>query len=100
MKTLTALALVASLGVSGAALASANLAAKHKCTTCHAMDRKMMGPSWKEMAAKNKGRKDAEKALVEAIVKGSRDKYGKAPMPPQPRAQADAAALAKWILSL
>ncbi len=100
MKTLTALALAAALGISGAALASADLAAKHKCNTCHAMDKKMMGPTWKDMAAKNKGQKDAEKVLVEAIVKGSKNKYGKVPMPPQPKAQADAAALAKWVLSL
>ncbi|MBM4180129.1 MAG: c-type cytochrome [Betaproteobacteria bacterium] len=100
MKTLTALALAATLGVSGTALASADLAAQHKCNTCHAMDKKMMGPTWKDIAAKNKGQKDAEKAVAEAIVKGSKNKYGKVPMPPQPKAQADAAALAKWILSL
>jgi cytochrome c len=100
MKTLTAIALAATLGVSGTALASADLAAKNKCNTCHAMDKKMMGPTWKDIAAKNKGQKDAEKVVAEAIVKGSKNKYGKVPMPPQPKAQPDAAALAKWILSL
>jgi cytochrome c len=58
-----------------------------------------MGPTWKDIAAKNKGQKDAEKMLAEAIVKGSKGKYGKIPMPPQAKAKADAPALAKWILS-
>jgi len=99
MKALTALTLAAALVVSGTAFASADLAAKNKCNTCHAPDKKMMGPSWKDIAAKNKGQKDAEKTLAEAIVKGGKGKYGKVPMPPQPKAQADAAALAKWILT-
>lgn len=100
MKALTVLTLTAALLASAGAFASAEMAASHKCNTCHAMDKKMMGPSWKDIAAKNKGQKDAEKMLAEAIVKGSKNKYGKVPMPPQPKAQADAAALAKWVLSL
>ena len=99
MKALFTLALSASLAISGAALASAELATKNKCNTCHAPDKKMMGPSWKDVAAKNKGQKDAEKMLADTIVKGSKGKYGKIPMPPQPKAQADSAALAKWILT-
>ncbi len=99
MKTLTAIALAASLAISGSALASADLAAKHKCTTCHDMTAKKMGPTWKDIAAKNKGVKDAEKALATTIAKGSKGKYGKIPMPPQAKAAADAPALAKWILA-
>jgi cytochrome c len=70
MKALITLALSASLAISGAALASAELATKNKCNTCHAPDKKMMGPSWKDVAAKNKGQKDAEKMLADTIVKG------------------------------
>lgn len=99
MKAITALALAAALAVSGSALASADLAKKNGCAVCHDAAAKKMGPTWKDVAAKNKGQKDAEKALAEAIVKGSKGKYGKIPMPPQPKAQADAAALAKWILT-
>jgi len=100
MKIATALVLASSVLLSGTALASAGLAAKNNCTTCHSMDKKMVGPTWKEIAARNKGQANAEQTLVDAITKGARNKYGKVPMPPQPRAAADAGALAKWILSL
>lgn len=100
MKLALAAALATSVLLSGTALASAELASQHKCTTCHAMDKKMMGPTWKEIAAKNKGQAGAEKTLVEAITKGVKGKYGKVPMPPQPKAASDAPALAQWILSL
>jgi cytochrome c len=99
MKALTAITFAAALAFSGAALASADLAKKNGCVTCHDATAKKMGPTWKDIAAKNKGQKDAEKMLAEAIVKGGKGKYGKVPMPPQAKAQADAAALAKWILT-
>lgn len=99
MKTLTALALAASLALSGAALASPELAKKNGCATCHDLTAKKMGPTWKDIAAKNKGQKDAEKMLAATITKGSKGKYGKIPMPPQAKAAADAPALAKWILA-
>ncbi len=99
MKLLTSLVLATSLLATGSALADAALVTKNKCNACHALDKKMMGPSWKDVAAKNKGLKDAEAVVAKAIVSGSKGKYGKIPMPPQPKAQADAAALAKWILA-
>lgn len=98
MKALIALALASTLGLSGAAFASAELVTKHKCQTCHSPDKKMMGPTWKTIADKHKGQKDAEKVVADAIVKGSKGVYGKVPMPPQPKAKDDAAALAKFIL--
>lgn len=99
MKLLTTLAIASSLVLSGAAMADQALVTKNKCTTCHALDKKMMGPTWKDIAAKNKGQKDAEAAVAKAIVSGSKGKYGKIPMPPQPKAKADATAMAKWILA-
>ena len=99
MKLLTTLALAAALATSGAAFASADLAKKNGCVVCHDATAKKMGPTWKDIAAKNKADKDAEKKLAEAIVKGGKGKYGKIPMPPQPKAAGDAAALAKWILT-
>jgi len=95
-KTLIASLLV--LAFSGSSYASIELATKNKCNICHAMDKKIVGPSWKEVSAKNKGRDPAD--LAAYIPKGGKDKYGKVPMPPQPNAKADADALAKWILSL
>lgn len=100
MKIATGLVLSSAMLFTGSALASAGLAAQHRCITCHSMDKKMVGPTWTEIAARNKGQANAERTLIEAITKGARGKYGKVPMPPQPRAAADAAALAKWILSL
>ncbi|MBI5330702.1 MAG: hypothetical protein HZB71_08825 [Betaproteobacteria bacterium] len=99
MKLLISVCLAASVFASGAALASAELATKNKCNTCHSLDKKMIGPTWKDIAAKNKGKKDADKALVASITKGSKGQYGKIPMPAQAGAAADAPALAKWILA-
>lgn len=99
MKALTALALAASVLVSGAAFANADMAKKNGCAVCHDAAAKKMGPTWKDIAAKHKGDKDAEKKLAEAITKGSKGKFGKIPMPPQPKAAADAGALATWIMT-
>ena len=99
MKTLTAIALAASMLTAAPVFANADMAKKLGCAACHDATAKKVGPTWKDIAAKNKGSKDAEKTLADAIVKGTKDKYGKIPMPPQPRAAADAPALAKWILT-
>lgn len=99
MKTLTAIALATALMSSGVAFASADLAKKNGCAVCHDATAKKMGPTWKDIAAKNKADKNAEATLVTAITKGSKGKYGKIPMPPQAKASADAATLAKWILT-
>jgi cytochrome c len=100
MKALTALAIAAALSFSGAALASEDLAKKDGCFVCHDATAKKIGPTWKEIAAKLKGRADAEKVIEEAIAKGSKGVYGgKIPMPPAPKAIPDGPALAKWIMS-
>lgn len=100
MKPLTLALVAAGLMLAGPALADEALAKKNMCSTCHAVDKKMVGPSFKDIAAKYKGDKAAEKTLAESIVKGSKGKFGPMPMPPQPKATADAAALAKWIMGL
>jgi len=99
MKVLTTLAIAATLAFSAAAFANADLAKKNGCVMCHDATAKKMGPTWKDVAAKHKGEADAEKKVVEAITKGSKGVYGKMPMPAQPKAASDAAALAKYILS-
>ena len=100
MKTLTfALATVAIL-CAGPVVADEALAKKNNCMVCHSVDKKMMGPSFKEISAKHKGDKEAEAKLANAIKNGSKGVYGPAPMPPQAKAAADAPALAKWIMSL
>lgn len=99
MKAFTAVVLAASLLMTGSAFASTDMAKKNGCAACHDASAKKVGPTWKDIAAKNKADKNAETVLVAAITKGAKDKYGKIPMPPQPRAAGDAAALAKWIMT-
>lgn len=83
-------------------VASANAldtAKKNGCLSCHAIDKKMVGPSWKDIGAKYKGHKADE--LIASIKQGSKGKWGTIPMPPQSKASdADIAELANYILSL
>lgn len=97
MKILTAVFTAAALLASTSALASDDLAKKNGCAVCHDMSAKKVGPTWKDVAAKTKGDAATIKAAIE---KGSKGKYGKIPMPPQPKAMADADALAKWIAGI
>ena len=80
--------------------ASPELAAKNKCMTCHQVDKKALGPSFKEISAKYKGEKTAEAMLADSMLKGAKGKWGKIPMPPQKIAPVDAQKLSKWILTL
>lgn len=102
MKAAVTLAAAAVLALSAnAAFASKNLAQKNGCLSCHQESRKVVGPAYKDVAKKYKGDTKAEEHLVHVIQKGSKGVWGNIPMPPQPRvSEADAQALAKWILSL
>ena len=82
------------------AQASPDLANKSKCMTCHQVDKKVLGPSFKDISAKYKGQKTAEAMLADSIVKGSKGKWGAIPMPAQKVSPADAKTLSKWILTL
>jgi cytochrome c len=82
-------------------LASLALAQKHSCTACHAVDTKLVGPAYAEVAKKYKEQKNAEATLVANIKKGGSGKWGAVPMPAQTTlSDADAKTLAKWILSI
>ena len=101
MKTLgLTLALAASV-VAAPALANEELAKKHACTACHGIDKKLVGPAYKDVANKYRGQKDAEAKLAEKVKKGSVGVWGQVPMPPNAAvSDADAATLVKWILSI
>ncbi len=89
------------LASAGDVLASEALAKKHNCLACHAVDKKLVGPAYKDVAAKYKGQKDAEAKLVDKVKKGSVGAWGQVPMPPNASVpDADVKALAKWVLSL
>ncbi|MDZ7812952.1 MAG: c-type cytochrome [Ideonella sp.] len=80
--------------------ASQELAQKNACLACHAMDKKLVGPAYADVAKKYAGQKDAEATLAASIKKGGSGKWGPIPMLPQSAlSEADAKTLAKWILS-
>lgn len=91
----------AALLTSGAAAASPELARQKICMGCHALDRKQVGPSFKDIAARYAGQKDAAARMAEKIVRGGGGVWGPVPMPANPKVSADdAKRLADWILSL
>lgn len=91
----------AALQVSAPAVAQEALAKKHNCLVCHQVDRKVVGPAYKDVAAKYRNDKTAEAKLVEKVEKGGVGVWGQVPMPPNSTVpDADVRALVKWILSL
>ena len=85
----------------GTAQANADLAKSSGCLNCHTVDKKLVGPALKDIAAKYKGDPAAADKLAVKIQKGSQGVWGPIPMPPNAKvSDADAKALAQWILSL
>ena len=99
----TALIATAVFALIAAGNVSANeeLAKKSACTACHAMDKKLVGPAFKDVAAKYRGQKDAETKLVEKVKKGGQGVWGPVPMPPNASVKdEDIKTLVKWVLAL
>jgi len=95
-----AIAAVLGLLAAGPALANLQLAQKNACTACHAVDKKLVGPAYQEVAKKYAGQKDAEANLIKSIKAGGSGKWGAVPMPAQAAlSDADAKTLAAWILA-
>lgn len=94
------IAAVVVLGASVApAWASSQLAQKYACSACHAVDKKLVGPSFADVAKKYAGKADAAPALATSIKAGGAGKWGPVPMPAQAAVpDADLQALATWIL--
>lgn len=83
------------------AFASPDLAQKKNCTACHAVDQKVLGPGFKEVAAKYAGDKDAVAKLSTKVMKGGSGAWGQIPMPANPQvSEAEAKQLVTWILGL
>jgi cytochrome c len=79
--------------------ANLDLAKKNACMACHAVDKKLVGPAYLEVAKKYADQKDAVDALAASIKKGGAGKWGPVPMPAQAAlSDADAKTLATWIL--
>jgi cytochrome c len=85
----------------GPALADEALARSKNCFSCHTVDKKLVGPSYKEVAVKYAGQKDAVDKLAAKIQKGGSGVWGSVPMPPNGQVnEAEAKKLAGWVLSL
>ena len=91
-----------SLMMAGQAAADQALAQKSGCLACHGVDKKVLGPAFKDVAAKYKGDKSAQAKLVTKVKKGGSGVWGAIPMPansPQVK-DGDIEAIVTWVLSL
>ena len=87
------------LGLAAPAFADLALATSKNCMSCHAVERKVLGPSFKDVAAKYKDNAGAADMLAGKIIKGGSGVWGPVPMPGQPAlSEADAKSLAAWVL--
>jgi cytochrome c len=77
--------------------AAVALLQKHGCTACHGVDNRIVGPGFREIAAKHSTRADAEAYLTGKIRAGGQGVWGQIPMPPQTLPDADARIIAQWL---
>lgn len=101
MKLIT-VSLLAAAGILSAGVAQADeaLAKSKNCMTCHNVDKKVVGPAYKDVAKKYAGQKDAEAKLAATVISGGKGNWGAVPMPPNKVTPEEAQKLVKWILSL
>ncbi len=96
------IAMMAAAGIvmAGQAHADEALAKAKNCMSCHALDKKLVGPAYKDVAAKYKGDKAAPAALAAKIKAGGKGVWGQIPMPPNNVTEDEAKKLAAWVLSI
>jgi cytochrome c len=99
MKPLFALAALAIATLSTTVYANAELAQKKNCMACHAVDKKLVGPAFKDVATKYAGQKDAVAMLAEKVIKGGSGAWGQIPMPANAVTPDEAKTLVTWVLS-
>lgn len=88
------------LTIGSPAFASAELAKSKNCLACHAADKKLVGPAYRDVAAKYKADKNAPAYLTKKIREGGVGVWGQIPMPANPQVnEQEAQTLAKWVLS-
>lgn len=100
------IAVAAALGLAAHANAAVDaekakkLAQTKNCLSCHAADKKLVGPSYQDIAKKYKGESGAAAMLANKIIKGGSGVWGPIPMPPNPVSQDESKLLVEWILSM
>ena len=103
MKTVSTLlaGLAAAVAMSQLLASPLDLAKQHNCLACHSVDHKVVGPAYKEVAAKYKGDAGAEARLILKVKNGGSGSFGAIPMPPNSSvSDADVKTLVHWVLSL
>ena len=100
MKSLTFVAITLAIAAAPA-YANPQLAQQKNCLACHAVDKKLVGPSYKEVAAKYAGQSGAADKLAGKILKGGSGVWGPVPMPANAQVnEAEAKKLAAWVLTM
>ena len=96
----TLIAIALSAAAIAPAMADQASAQSKNCMACHAVDKKLVGPAFKDVAAKYAGQKDAADKLAAKIIKGSYGVWGPIPMPANAQVNdAEAKKLAAWVLA-
>ncbi len=99
-RVLAASAATLGLLLTGVVQADDKLAQSNGCLTCHQMDKKVLGPSFKEIATKYRGTAGAEALMVKKVKDGGKGAWGDMVMPPNAHVKdADITAIVKWILA-
>jgi cytochrome c len=100
-RAIAALAAISALLFSAAASAQQDLAKQKNCLACHAIDKKLVGPAYKDVAKKYENDKDAATRLAKKVREGGVGVWGQIPMPANPQVnEAESLQLVKWVLSL
>ncbi len=101
MSTVRPVAIVIACMLSAPAFANPELAQKKNCMACHAVGQKVIGPAYKDVAAKYAGKADVVPMLTQKVMKGGAGVWGAVPMPANPQVnEAEAKQLVQWILTL
>jgi cytochrome c len=100
MMTAASAALLVLSGAASADDAALALAQKNACMSCHGVDKKIVGPAYKEVAKKYAGDKGAKDRLIAKVKAGGKGVWGPVPMPPNPNVKnEDLEKIIEWILS-
>jgi cytochrome c len=96
-----ALSVVATFAVSTPVLADQALATAKNCMACHALDKKIVGPAYKDVAKKYAGNAKAAEMLAAKVIKGGAGVWGPVPMPANTQvSEAEAKKLVAWVLAM